>query len=228
MRPLENISVPRDLWEEILDYLDSRNDIVDGPDGQPQPNGAMRILNDIKRAGLPALDTPAPLPAHSKIVMDHSWMRPNGFTLIELMIVVVVVGVLAAIAIPNFISMQDRAKEAVVKVNMHTLQLDTESYMTLNDGMYPTNAGSVAAGDRNPGQIAVTKELEMFRNPFTRRGGPGISWENRASMAADPGPVPGIVSYADSSRQVYSIKGRGKVNPLRLVLMGGDISMAGN
>ena len=60
----------------------------------------------------------------------------KGFSLIELMIVVVIIGILAAVAIPNFIRLKDRAKESEVKSNVHTVHLATEAYCTANDGMY--------------------------------------------------------------------------------------------
>ncbi len=57
----------------------------------------------------------------------------KGFTLIELMIVVAIIGILAAIAIPNFITFQARSKQSEAKVNLKSLYTAERSFYQEKD-----------------------------------------------------------------------------------------------
>ncbi len=72
--------------------------------------------------------------------------RKCGFTLVELLVVVVIVGILAAIAVPNFVSAQTKAKVGSVKGNMRVLQMAAESFGTANGGPYATDTLNSATG----------------------------------------------------------------------------------
>ena len=59
--------------------------------------------------------------------------REKGFTLIELMIVVAIIGILAAIAIPNFMRYQAKAKQSEAKGNLGAIYTSEITYMAEKD-----------------------------------------------------------------------------------------------
>ena len=67
-------------------------------------------------------------------------MNRKGFTLVELMIVVAIIGILAAIAIPNFVDMQYRAKRAEVPSNVDGIKTAEIAYEASYDEFIDTLA----------------------------------------------------------------------------------------
>ncbi len=60
----------------------------------------------------------------------------SGFTLVELLVVMLILGILAAIAIPAFFSQRDKAKDSDAKAQANSAQTAIESYATDNNGSY--------------------------------------------------------------------------------------------
>jgi prepilin-type N-terminal cleavage/methylation domain-containing protein len=66
----------------------------------------------------------------------------KGFTLIELMIVVAIIGILAAIAIPQFANLVAKSQEGATKGNLGTIRSSLSIYYGDTEGWYPTDTSN--------------------------------------------------------------------------------------
>ncbi|UCG50483.1 MAG: prepilin-type N-terminal cleavage/methylation domain-containing protein [Candidatus Latescibacterota bacterium] len=131
----------------------------------------------------PAIETPNK--------SNHS----KGFTLIELMIVVIIIGLLAAIAIPNFQRLIRRSKEGSVRSNIHVIQTGVEVFAVDHGAVYPQPADDAELQSLLPGAVYPT-------NPFTRNI-TVVLWN------ADPAN-PGEISITNLPGGGYTLKGHGQ------------------
>jgi prepilin-type N-terminal cleavage/methylation domain-containing protein len=79
----------------------------------------------------------------------------RGFTLIEIMITVAVIGVLAAIAIPMYMAHANKARGVEAIVQLHKLKTNAKQYFTENQSFPPTLAETLPGGD---GTACATKD----------------------------------------------------------------------
>ena len=136
----------------------------------------------------------------------------KGFTLIELMVVVAIIGVLALLGLRAYSTQQDKAKEALVKANVGSVQVTIQTALVDSTTLTGTN---VADGEELP-------DLMTLRNPYS--GKSGSDADNAIGdvvIALDAAPddtgeytgtiTEGVVGvWQDTTTKVFTIVGFGK------------------
>jgi len=116
--------------------------------------------------------------------------RNRGFTLVEILIVVVILGILAAIVIPQFTNASSQANENRLRADLQTLRSQIQLYKVQHNDQAPTFATFVNDMTTQIGGLGPYLQ-QMPVNPFT-----GTSALDNSAVAGDDG---GAWEYDDAT-----------------------------
>ena len=98
-------------------------------------------------------------------MMMQKLRNKEGFTLIELMIVIAIIGILAAIAIPNFISYRKQGYETAAVADLENANMSMQTYFTADDSAtFPSLTSLEDAGFRQSPGVTITLSGTAFDN----------------------------------------------------------------
>ncbi|MBN1918204.1 MAG: prepilin-type N-terminal cleavage/methylation domain-containing protein [Verrucomicrobia bacterium] len=89
-------------------------------------------------------------------------LTTRGFTLVEIILVIIIIGILAAIIVPKFAGQQDNAKIATTKANLNSLRSAVRLFQSDNNGDLPGTLGALV-----PTYIRVLPEEAISDPPST-------------------------------------------------------------
>jgi general secretion pathway protein G len=98
--------------------------------------------------------------AESKIV------RKDGFTLIEIMLVVIIISVLAAMVVPNFVGRGEQAKVSAARADIDGNLATALDLYEIDNGKYPTTEDGLQALITKP---AADNGIEKWRGPYLKK-----------------------------------------------------------
>ncbi|GED77760.1 type II secretion system protein G [Pseudomonas fluorescens] len=109
----------------------------------------------------------------------HTRNKQRGFTLIEIMVVVVILGVLAALVVPQIMSRPDQAKATAAQSDIHAIAMALDIYR-LDNHQYPSSqqglqalvskpSGSPAARNWNPDGYLKRLPVDPWGNGYQYR-----------------------------------------------------------
>ena len=100
--------------------------------------------------------------------------RRSGFTLIEIMLVVIIIGVLAAMVVPRFAGRTEQAKIARARSDVSAIGLALDMY-ELDMQKYPNSLVELTAKDP-PSGLATQEEKAQWNGPYLKKGLPKDPW----------------------------------------------------
>ena len=104
---------------------------------------------------------------------SRSIPKPKGFTLIELMIVVVILGLLATVIMPRILDRPDKARRVKAQADIRTIQSMLALFKT-DTGRFPTTAEGLQALVTNPGLDNYSSEGYLDAYPRDPWGNPYV------------------------------------------------------
>jgi len=127
----------------------------------------------------------------------------KGFTLIELMVVVAIIGVLALLGLRMYTGQQEKAKNAIVKANAGTIQTLIQANMADTDYKEATAAGRVTAA------LGDITDAAGCHNPYTGgTGNAGVIFESAGTLAnGTDGTDDGKVAVASPDLNKFEVQG---------------------
>jgi general secretion pathway protein G len=97
--------------------------------------------------------------------------RNAGFTLVELLVVMVILGMLASLVLPNFFGQAEKAREKTALVQISTLSAALDAF-ALDVGRYPTSAEGLDA------LVDAPAGVEQWDGPYLKKHVPKDPWGN--------------------------------------------------